>query len=95
MDDSGAVVRAWVVGIGGSPLVSLAVATNVPAALTGSASGGLTIALDAWGQVPVHLRLLPLVRQSPSPLTYRRPRRAGTMRAAALRISTHRPHTWC
>ena len=30
-------------------LVSLAVATNVLAALTGSASGGLTIALDALG----------------------------------------------
>jgi H+/gluconate symporter-like permease len=42
-----AVVRDWVVGIGGGPLVSLAVATNVLAALTGSASGGLTIALDA------------------------------------------------
>ena len=36
-------------GIGGGPLVSLAVATNVLAALTGSASGGLTIALDALG----------------------------------------------
>ena len=35
--------------IGGGPLVSLAVATNVLAALTGSASGGLTIALDALG----------------------------------------------
>jgi H+/gluconate symporter-like permease len=31
----------------GGPLVSLAIATNVLAALTGSASGGLTIALDA------------------------------------------------
>jgi H+/gluconate symporter-like permease len=41
------VVRDWVLGIGGGPLVSLAVATNVLAALTGSASGGLTIALDA------------------------------------------------
>ena len=44
-----AVVRDWVLGIGGGPLVSLAVATNVLAALTGSASGGLTIALDALG----------------------------------------------
>jgi H+/gluconate symporter-like permease len=42
-----AMVRDWVLGIGGGPLVSLAVATNVLAALTGSASGGLTIALDA------------------------------------------------
>jgi H+/gluconate symporter-like permease len=38
-------------GIGGSPLVSLAVATNLLAALTGSASGGLTIALDALGSI--------------------------------------------
>lgn len=43
-------VRDWVLSIGGGPLVSLAVATNVLAALTGSASGGLTIALDALGQ---------------------------------------------
>jgi H+/gluconate symporter-like permease len=42
-------VRDWVLSIGGGPLVSLAVATNVLAALTGSASGGLTIALDALG----------------------------------------------
>jgi len=44
-----AVVREAVLGIGGGPLVSLAVATNILAALTGSASGGLTIALDALG----------------------------------------------
>ena len=44
-----AAVRDAVLGIGGGPLVSLAVATNVLAALTGSASGGLTIALDALG----------------------------------------------
>jgi len=43
------VVRDAVLSIGGGPLVSLAVATNVLAALTGSASGGLTIALDALG----------------------------------------------
>ncbi len=42
-------VRDWVLSIGGGPLVSLATATNVLAALTGSASGGLTIALDALG----------------------------------------------
>jgi H+/gluconate symporter-like permease len=45
-----ATVRDWVLGIEGGPLVSLAVATNVLAALTGSASGGLTIALDTLGQ---------------------------------------------
>jgi H+/gluconate symporter-like permease len=44
-----ATVRDWVLAIEGGPLVSLAVATNVLAALTGSASGGLTIALDALG----------------------------------------------
>lgn len=43
------IVRDWVLGIEGGPLVSLAVATNLLAALTGSASGGLTIALDALG----------------------------------------------
>ena len=42
-------VRDWVLSIQGGPLVSLAVATNVLASLTGSASGGLTIALDALG----------------------------------------------
>jgi H+/gluconate symporter-like permease len=45
-----AAVRDWVLAIEGGPLVSLAVATNVLAALTGSASGGLTIALDVLGQ---------------------------------------------
>ncbi len=44
-----AIVRDWVLGIGGGPLLSLAVATNLLSALTGSASGGLTIALDALG----------------------------------------------
>ncbi|HET7033233.1 MAG TPA: GntP family permease [Casimicrobiaceae bacterium] len=42
-------VRDWVLSISGGPLVSLAIATNVLAAMTGSASGGLTIALDALG----------------------------------------------
>jgi H+/gluconate symporter-like permease len=50
-----AVVRDWVLSISGGPLVSLAIATNVLAALTGSASGGLTIALDALGAT--YLRL--------------------------------------
>jgi H+/gluconate symporter-like permease len=44
-----AAVSDWVLAIEGGPLVSLAVAANVLAALTGSASGGLTIALDALG----------------------------------------------
>ncbi|WP_457797830.1 GntP family permease [Methylocystis sp. S23] len=50
-----AAVRAWVLSIEGGPLVSLAIATNVLASLTGSASGGLTIALDALGET--YLRL--------------------------------------
>ncbi|MBR0739945.1 GntP family permease [Bradyrhizobium liaoningense] len=49
------IVRDWVLAIEGGPLVSLAVATNILAALTGSASGGLTIALDALGQTYVDL----------------------------------------
>jgi H+/gluconate symporter-like permease len=44
-----AIVRDWVLGIKGGPLVGLAVSTNALAALTGSASGGLTIALGALG----------------------------------------------
>jgi H+/gluconate symporter-like permease len=42
-------VREWVLSIEGGLLVSLALATNILAALTGSASGGMTIALDALG----------------------------------------------
>jgi H+/gluconate symporter-like permease len=48
-------VRDWVLGIGGGPLVSLASAVTILAALTGSASGGLTIALDALG--PTYMAL--------------------------------------
>jgi H+/gluconate symporter-like permease len=50
-----AVVRDWVLSIGGGPLVSLAIATNVLSALTGSASGGMTIALDALGETYMRL----------------------------------------
>jgi H+/gluconate symporter-like permease len=49
------IVREGVLVIGGGPIVSLAVAANVLSALTGSASGGLTIALDALGST--YLRL--------------------------------------
>ena len=49
------IVRDWVLSIEGGPLISLAVATNLLSALTGSASGGLTIALDALGAT--YLRL--------------------------------------
>lgn len=50
-----AVVRDWVLSIGSGPLVSLATATNILAALTGSASGGLTIALDSLGETYMRL----------------------------------------
>jgi H+/gluconate symporter-like permease len=50
-----AVMRDWVLGIEAGPLISLAIATNILAALTGSASGGLTIALDALG--PTYMTL--------------------------------------
>jgi H+/gluconate symporter-like permease len=44
-----AAVRDAVLSIQGGPLVSLTVAMNLLAALTGSASGGMVIALDALG----------------------------------------------
>src|SRR5271167_1891519 len=50
-----AIVRDRVLSIEGGPLVSLAVATNLLSALTGSASGGLTIALDALGATYMRL----------------------------------------
>jgi len=50
-----AMVRDWVLGIEGGPLVGLALATNVLSALTGSASGGLTIALGALGETYMQL----------------------------------------
>ncbi len=43
------VVQDWVLSIESGPLVSLALSTNILSALTGSASGGMTIALDALG----------------------------------------------
>jgi H+/gluconate symporter-like permease len=49
------IVRGWVLSIEGGPLVSLAVATNLLSALTGSASGGLTIALEALGATYMRL----------------------------------------
>ncbi|HEX3407921.1 MAG TPA: GntP family permease, partial [Caulobacteraceae bacterium] len=48
-------VKQWLLGIPGGPLVSLAVSASGLAALTGSASGGLTIALDALA--PSFMRL--------------------------------------
>jgi H+/gluconate symporter-like permease len=45
-----AVVRDGFLAVPGGPLVSIAVAANVMGAITGSASGGLTIALNALGE---------------------------------------------
>ena len=46
------VIRDWVVTLGGAnPLVSLALATNLLAGMTGSASGGMSIALSTLGDV--------------------------------------------
>jgi H+/gluconate symporter-like permease len=57
-------VKNWLLGIRGGPLVSLAVAANVLAALTGSASGGLTIALDALA--PSYMQLAAQTGLDPS-----------------------------
>nr|WP_283773435.1 GntP family permease [Altererythrobacter sp. KTW20L] len=44
-------IRDWVVTIGGdNPLISLAVGTNILAGMTGSASGGMSIALSTLGE---------------------------------------------
>jgi H+/gluconate symporter-like permease len=50
-----ATVRDAVLSIRGGPMVSLTVAMNVLAGLTGSASGGMTIALDALGDTFLRL----------------------------------------
>ncbi len=44
------VIQNWVFGVSRYPLVSEAVAVNVLAGITGSASGGLSIALDVMSQ---------------------------------------------
>src|SRR5690606_27151968 len=58
-----AIVRDWVLSIDGGRLVSLAVATNILAALTGSAAGGLTIALAALG--PTYIKLASEIGMNP------------------------------
>ncbi len=50
-----ALISAAFLAVGGGPLVSLAVATNVIAGITGSAAGGLMIALKALGGTYVAL----------------------------------------
>ncbi len=44
-----AIIRDAVLGISSNPLISAAVATNVLAGITGSASGGMSIALETLG----------------------------------------------
>ncbi len=48
-------VRDAVLEVPGGPLVSLVVAMNALAALTGTASGGMAIALNALGEQYMHL----------------------------------------
>ena len=50
-----AVVRDGILAVPGGPLVSIAVAANVLGGMTGSASGGLTIALNALGETYAQL----------------------------------------
>jgi len=50
-----ALVRDGFLAVPGGPLVSIAVAANVMAGITGSASGGLTIALNALGETYAQL----------------------------------------
>jgi H+/gluconate symporter-like permease len=50
-----AVVRDGFLAVPGGPLVSIAVAANVMGGITGSASGGLIIALNALGETYAHL----------------------------------------
>ncbi|WP_400164511.1 GntP family permease [Brevibacillus sp. TJ4] len=45
-----AVIKEWIVGASDNPLVSEAIAVNVLAGVTGSASGGLSIALEVMGK---------------------------------------------
>lgn len=48
------VVKEGILSIPGTPLLSFAMSTSLLAGITGSASGGLSIALDALGQVYIH-----------------------------------------
>lgn len=60
-------VSEWVLGIGhGNPLASLAVATTVLSSLTGSASGGMSIALGALGET--YMQQAQLIGLSPQAL---------------------------
>ncbi len=45
-----ALIRDWVVEVGDNPLISLAIGTSLLAGMTGSASGGMSIALSTLGE---------------------------------------------
>lgn len=70
-------VQDWVLGISGGPLVSLAISTNILAALTGSASGGMTIALEALG--PTYMELAAEIGLDPGVLHRVAALAAGTL----------------
>lgn len=72
-----ALVRDWVLSIEGGPLVSLAVATAVLSSLTGSASGGMSIALDALA--PTYLEMAAEVGLDPGALHRVAALSAGTL----------------
>jgi H+/gluconate symporter-like permease len=77
-----ALVRDWVLSIEGGPLVSLAVATTILSSLTGSASGGMSIALDALGAT--YLQLAAEVGLDPAAL-----HRVAVMSAGTLDTLPH------
>ena len=53
-----ALIRDWVVGVGGdNPLISLAIGTSLLAGMTGSASGGMSIALSTLGETYLEMGL--------------------------------------
>src|SRR5262249_49371375 len=83
------IVRNWVLALQGGPLVSLAVATNVLASLTGSAPGGLTIALDALGAT--YIRLANELHQSGTAASRSRDRLRHARQPAAQRRRGHPP----
>lgn len=53
------IIASFLLGIPGSPLISLAVATNLLAGVTGSASGGLGIALETLAPAYLEMGLHP------------------------------------
>ena len=58
-----AIVKAAILGIPGTPFISLAVSSSVLAGITGSASGGMSIALSSLGDI--YLQKAALLNLSP------------------------------